>query len=99
MKINMVRTVPRGALHIDRFSAGLDDLKRAEQKDLVTVLRKLSTMKRFSSFEASDNPAIAKTMTTICQEKYIETTGGEYPWTEFKLTAKGQAAIVALTPR
>jgi hypothetical protein len=80
-------------MYVDCFTAGLDDLKRKEQRDMRTVLKKLSTMKRFSVFEASDNDVIAKTMTDICQGGYIETTGGDFPWTEFKITPKGQAVI------
>lgn len=95
VKMNMVRTVPRGALHIDRFSAGLDDLTRKEQGDQIIVLRRLSTMKRFSEFEASDNPSIARTMTNLFKEKLVESTGGSYPWTEFKLTDAGKAALAA----
>ena len=78
-----------GAIIIDRFSAGLDDLARTEQGDLGAVLRVLHRTGRFSCFEACENPTIAATMTTICQGGYVETKDAGYPWTKVMLTAKG----------
>ncbi len=78
---------------ISRHSAGLDEMKRKDQRDVQAVLKQLSTMSRFSCFEASENDDIAKTMTIICQRGYIEQTGGAYPWTEFRITESGQHII------
>jgi hypothetical protein len=78
---------------IDRFSAGLDDLKRKEQGDHVKVLQVLERTKRFSVFEATENDTIAHTMTYIMQEGFAHSVGGAYPWTEVELTEKGRAAV------
>lgn len=79
-----------GHVFIDRFSAGLDDLKKNEQADARCVLRKLATMKQFSCFEASENMAIANTMTLLFQRGYLKDTGGGYPWTHFEITEAGK---------
>ncbi len=72
-----------GPLHIDRFSAGLDELTRKESRDFETVLAVLRRTKLFSAFEASDNPTIARTMTTLIKSGRItvDNTVG-YPWTK-----------------
>lgn len=80
------------AMYLDSFSAGLDDMKRKEQGDPRAVLRKLSTMERFSVFEATDNDAIAHTMTLLFKQGYVRDTGkGGYPWTYFEITEAGKA--------
>jgi len=78
---------------IDSFSSGLDDMKRKDQRDEVAVLRKLATMTRFSIFEVTGNDTIANMMTDIVKRGLIETTGGQYPWTTFKITEAGQRLI------
>lgn len=75
------------------FSGGLDEMKRKDQSSQDAVMLKLSTMKRFSIFEATDNQTIAKTMDRIMKRGLIKTTGGGYPWTEFEITPEGQAII------
>lgn len=80
-------------IRISRHSAGLDDMKRKDQGDHLAVLRRLSTMTRYSVFEATENQKIAKTMDYIMRMAFIESTGGTYPWTEFRLTDAGKAAI------
>jgi hypothetical protein len=82
-----------GRMMIDSFSSGLDDMKRKDQRDVVAVMRKLATMKRFSIFEVTDNDTIALTMTNIVKRGLIETTGGQYPWATFKITEAGQRLI------
>ncbi|WP_429565733.1 hypothetical protein [Paraburkholderia sp. MM6662-R1] len=77
-------------IFIDRFSAGLDDLKRAEQRDPATVLARLATMKRFSCFEASANQGIARTMDHLIGQKYVECRDLGYPWTGVTLTEAGR---------
>lgn len=97
------------AIHIDRFSAGLDDLTRVQQADHLAVLRVLARTGRFSCFEASDNDVIARTMTrlmhkgctTVVNGKktahgvLLKTTGGAYPWTTCELTEAGKRLIEA----
>ncbi len=78
--------------HIDCFTT-LDSLTRKEQGDIVSVLRVLHRVGRFSVFDATENQTIANTMTRICQGGYIEkddVTG--YPWTKAVLTQKGRDA-------
>jgi hypothetical protein len=78
---------------IDRFSAGLDDMKRIDQKSDIKVLVVLNRIKKFSVFEAIENQVIANTMDRIFNKGYVESTGGEYPWTKCKLTDSGIALI------
>jgi hypothetical protein len=80
---------------VDRFSVGLDDLKRKEQGDMATVLKVLEKRGRFSAFEATENSTIANTMTAIMQEGYAKSVGGAYPWTKVEITEKGRAMIAA----
>lgn len=74
-----------------KFSAGLDEMPKKQQGDIRAVLRRLSGMKRFSVFEASENDKIANTMTDIFALGYAESTGGEFPWTTFNITDSGKA--------
>lgn len=83
-------------IHICCFTSGLEDLSRKEQADLSVVLRFMRDHKRFSCFEASANPVIARTMTRICQEGFIRDIGGEYPWTNYELTDKGMKGAEGL---
>lgn len=78
---------------VDRFSAGLDDLSRKQQKDHVTVLRALSKMTRYSVFEATENDSIARTMDYIIKANLIAHTGGAFPWSNFELTDAGRAVL------
>lgn len=79
---------------IDRFSEGLDDLTRKQQRSQTEVLKQLHKMSRFSIFEATANQDIASTMDKLCAGKFIETdnTCG-YPWTKVKLTSLGLEKI------
>lgn len=94
--------------HIDRLSAGLDDLTRKQQADHVAVLRVLQKTGRFSEFEASDNPSIARTMTRLMHKgcttvnadgskkaygRLLKSTGGNYPWTTCELTDAGRDCL------
>jgi hypothetical protein len=97
-------------IHIDRFSAGLDDLTRKQQADHIEVLRVLSRTGRFSCFEASENDTIARTMTRLIHKGYttvdfdgkktdhgllLKKTGGAYPWTTCELTDAGKRLLEA----
>lgn len=78
------------------FTEGLDELPRRKQASIVEVLRAMEAMpsKRFSVFEATANITIARTLTRLVKEGYIETDNScGYPWTKFKLTTKGLQAI------
>lgn len=83
-------------LHICSFSTGLEDLPRKKQADISEVLRVMKENGRFSCFEASANPTIAKTMDRIMQEGFAKSVGGAYPWTEVEITEKGEKAIQGL---
>lgn len=78
------------------FTEGLDEMPRRKQRDIAEVLRVLEAnpRRRFSVFEATANQTIAVTMTKLVHEGYIETDNScGYPWTKYKLTAKGLDAI------
>ena len=77
-------------VHIDRFSAGLDDLSRKDQGREDAVLRVLKRTGRFSAFESSENETIARTVDRLFANKLIESIGGEYPWTLVRLTEAGE---------
>ena len=69
-------------IHICCHSAGLDELTRKEQRNSEAVLAVLRQTKRFSAFEASDNAAIARTMTRLIESGRIATDNScGYPWT------------------
>lgn len=78
------------------FSSGIDDMPRQKQGSITEVLRVLQAQerKRFSAFEVTDNMVIARIMTKLVHEGYIGTDHScGYPWTAYKLTAKGLEAI------
>ena len=91
------------AVYICSFTAGLDELTRKQQRDAVAVLRVLKASGRFSIFEATENQTIAVMLDRLLHKGYsvvrdgvrtdygrlIEKTGGQYPWTNVKLTAGG----------
>lgn len=79
------------------FSDGIDEMKRADQGDMVKVLRVLHKCKKFSVFEATDNTKIAGTMDKL-DGVYFERTGGTYPWNTVELTRKGLILIGASVP-
>lgn len=81
-------------IFIDRFSEGLDDLTRKQQRSKVEVLKQLSKMNRFSVFEATANQTIAGTMDALCHEELIEIDNScGFPWSKVSLTDKGKAMI------
>lgn len=94
--------------HIDRFSAGLDDLTCKQQADHIAVLRALHHAGRFSVFEATDNAVISRTMTRLFNKALVlravdgkktfmgllvKRTGGDYPWTTCELTDIGKKLL------
>lgn len=84
-----------GTIFFCSFTEGLDDMPRRKQADTAEVLRVLEAnpRKRFSVFEATANMTIARMMTRLVHEGYIETDNScGYPWTKYKLTDKGRAA-------
>lgn len=80
---------------VDRFDVGLTDLTIAEQADPRTVLRVLAYEKRFSVFEATDNPVIAQTMDVIGRSSWVvfDTKRHGYPWTGVEITPEGEAFL------
>ena len=64
---------------VDRFSAGLDEMKRKDQRDHLKVLSVLARTGKFSCFEASENMTIARTMTALMHGPLVESyTPDEY---------------------
>lgn len=81
-------------VHIDQFSVGLDELKPKSQRNPVRVLRMLYASGRFSVFEATASPAIAKTMDWLYDNGYFKTDNScGYPWTKVVKTPKGESLI------
>ena len=95
-------------IHLCRFSFGLDDLTRKQQRDYVAVLRVLKRTGGFSAFEASANDTIATTMTRLLNKgltivrpdgrrveygRLLEVTGGAYPITKVRLTPAGEQLL------
>lgn len=90
------------------FTAGLDDLPRRQQSNVVAVLRVLKEAGRFSVFEASANQTIATMMSRLCHKGYSEIRNGTrfdygklietdksdgFPWTKVKLTPAGERLL------
>lgn len=90
------------------FSAGLDDLPRNAQGDVVQVLRVLQACGRYSAFEASANDTIARMMTrlhhkgcTILRDGVRHDYGrliervepSVYPWVRVRLTEGGERLL------
>lgn len=87
------------AIHLCSFSSRIDDMKRADQRDPIKVLRVLDTQERkaFSVFEVTDNMGIARTMTKLVHEGYITTDHScGFPWTKYELTDKARRALGTL---
>lgn len=59
-------------MFVDRFSAGLDDMPRKDQRSQIKVLRVLARTGKFSCFEASENQVIAGTVTALMHGPWIE---------------------------
>lgn len=99
----------KSPVYLCSFTAGLDDLPRKSQGDIVAVLRVLKAAGCFSVFEASANPTIAKLMTHLCHKGYtiVNPDGSRreygrliktdkscgFPWTTVKLTADGERLL------
>lgn len=84
------------------FTTALDDMKRSDQRDHLKVLRVMAGAGRFSVFEATANPTVARTVTHLYHRsqadggpllKHDESMG--YPWTKVVLTDAGRAALAA----
>lgn len=84
-----------GAIFIDNFSSGLDELPRKQQGSAEAVLRVLHQRKRFSVFEVTANDIIARTVTRVIKQRYVRELGGAFPWTNVELTEAGLALIGA----
>ena len=79
------------AVHICMLTAGLDAMKKGDQRFAPKVLRVLHECGRFSVFEATANQTIAKMMDYLDKEGFIEIDiSPGYPWSNVKLTAKGK---------
>ena len=82
-------------VHICVLSTELDDLPRRKQASLFAVARVLAKTGRFSNFEATANPVIARTMDKVIESGWFdldrEVQG--FPWTVVKLTDKGRKAL------
>jgi hypothetical protein len=65
-----------------------------DQRDMRKVASVLAKAGRFSVFEATDNPVIAKTMDKLQASGWFEFDNGPgFPWTKVTLTEAGKTAL------
>jgi len=57
---------------IDTFSVGLDEMPRRDQRNPLKVLAVMEKAGRFSTFEASANQTIARTVTDLMRGPWVE---------------------------
>lgn len=76
--------------HLCVFTTGIDEMPRKDQSSISKVLGVLAKSTRFSVFEVTANPDIAKTMEDIEEAGYIKRKGGGYPWCKYEMTQKGK---------
>lgn len=78
-------------VRICSFASSIADLPRSAQRDPRLVLASLKADPVFSSFDASANPSIAKTMTYLFARGLVEDDKTrEYPWTRVRVTEAGE---------
>lgn len=83
-------------IHIDCFTTALDDLTQTQKRNLDQVLFTLEANPRFSVFEATADPFIARTLDKLRDEGYFTLKDGiGYPWHEAELTDKGRTRLEA----
>ena len=82
-------------IHVDCFTS-LHELKNKGQGDTIKVLKVLHKIKRYSIWDATENPTIARTLDRICRANLI-TVGADsaFPWLECVLTVRGLKMIGA----
>lgn len=80
-------------IHICSFSTGIDEMKRADQKDPAKVLAVLKQNPRYSTFEVTANQGIARTITLLHERGCIKTVGGAYPWTVVEILPAGDEVL------
>lgn len=74
------------------FNPGIDEmpkrLKWKEQRAWIykNLLRR--KRQRFSCFEVGENMQAAKRLGSMVTQGIIESTGGDFPWTEYRLHVK-----------
>jgi hypothetical protein len=78
-------------VRICRFTSLDEVLPKSAYGNRVKVLQALARVGRFSVFEVTDSPTLARTMDRLGRDKLYRRTGGVFPWTEIELTATGRA--------
>lgn len=80
-------------IFICSFSGAIGDMKPNDQKDSRKVLAVLDKSPRFSCFEASERPAIAKTLDYLKDSGFVEYPKPQpgFPWSRAVITDKGRA--------
>lgn len=80
-------------VHIDRFSS-LDHLPAKDRGNDIVVLGTLNNAKRFSCFEASECPALARTINRLRDAGHIKLTDElGYPWHAVEITESGRSLL------
>lgn len=82
-------------VHFCITGTGLDDLPVAKQRDKRVVAAHLAKHGRFSVFEATATPAIAKTMDALREIGWFDFDyeGSSYPWVGCALTEAGKREL------
>lgn len=79
------------------FSGGIAEMPARDQADPQRVLQVLHRCPRFSAFDATERPAIARSLDSLKHQGllvYPQPQPG-YPWCFVELTAAGLAALPA----
>ena len=63
-------------------------LKWKEQTAWLAKQLRRREKQRFSMFEIGENMLVAKRLTVMVRQGLVETTGGQFPWTTYKINAK-----------
>lgn len=74
------------------FNPEIDDmpprLKWKEKKAWILKNLRQRKRQRFSCFEVGSNFAAAECLSTLIRQGFAEITGGEFPWSEYRLNAR-----------
>lgn len=79
-------------LHLCAHTTGLDDLPNKRQRDMRWVARHVAEHGRFSVFEATATPALAKTFDRISKVGWFkyDYAKSTHPWIVCSLTERGR---------
>ncbi len=82
-------------MHISLHDLGLMDEPKRLQRDPIHVGKVIAKAGRYSAFDATATPELAKTMDFIVREGWFKSDveSSVYPWVAVTLTDKGKEAL------